>query len=471
MPVKIVKATSKGFESVKYMADLELVIMLTIALAILVAITEPIRMLKLVPISLYSPNLSFYLLLSVLLLVFYNLWRMTSAGGIDAYETKISILAAVVVTMVLTIIYFLLSDYLFVDFDKTMQLALMHFTSVTLGYFQGFSIFKKDYFFAMMIFVTFAVVYCFVPVVIKFGNCYVDIMRDIYLQEQSIEHLRRKKEKGEAEEKDNESLEKDADTLKANKSTLRLFNISLTLQMIILFLWVRPLLAPWMNISPHYALIIDGLRFFFIGAHVIVHLLTFKTEISKYMARAYDYISTLVHNPSSENLVLVQRKTRAYIHVLGLMSFQVVAKILVPALLLLLLTQRRLAIIEQSAFNQYHMYDKNDTSYFDWNCVAMTNPRDIVLQATRCPLNPGLEIAKVTPGQGFLSYGLESSELVGFDHYEEAKDVIKKMNKYGLIHSEFYYMMFSTLLFVYYFSTYLLTIVYIFYRKQTEEVV
>ena len=468
MPVKIVKASSKGFEKVKYMADLELIVMLTILLALLLVLTEPIRWLRLVPVALYSPNLSFYLLLSVLILCFYNLWKMISSVGLDTYETKISIIAALVTTVVLTIIFFMLNDYLYIDFDKIFQISAMHFASVTLGYFHGFTFFKKDHFFILMIFVTFFIVYCCVPVVIKFGNSYVEIMRSIYLQEQTIEHYRRRKAKGEIEENDTENNDQEAENLKSNRFTLRMFNISLIVQMIVMFLWVRPLLTPWSSVSSHYELIIDGIRFFFIGVDIVVHLLTYKTEISRYMAKAYDYISTLVQNPSPENLVAVQRKTRAYIHMLGQVSFQVVSKILIPAILLMLLTQRRLAIIEQANISQQLMYDTNDTSYFDWNCVAMSRPRDIVFQAIRSPLEPEFEIVKVTPGLGFLKFGVEGSEA-GTDTVSELKDVLRRLNKYGLIHSQFYYMVFSLIIFIYYFSTYLLTIVYVFYRKQTEE--
>jgi len=447
---------------------MELVVMLTLVLAFLVAVTEPIRFLRIVPISLYSPNLSFYLLLSVLFLCIYNLWRMASAGGLDAYETKISIFTALAMTVLLTMIFFLLGDYLFIDFDKTFQITMLHYKSITLDYFKGFAFFKKDYFFVLMMFVSFCIVYCCVPIVIKFGNCYIETMRDIYIQEQSLEHMRRRKEKGEIEEKDNETLEQDAATLKTNRSTLRWFNVSLILQMIIIFLWIRPLLTPWASLSPHYDLIIDSTRFLFIGLHILTHLFCYKEEISKYMAKAYNYISTLVQNPSSENLAAVRKKTSAFIHVLGLMSFQVIAKMLIPAILLLLLTQRRLAIIEQATFNEFHMYDKNEISYFDWNCAAIPQPREILFQATHCPLNPALEIAKVTPGLGFLCNGLEEVP-VEKDQLADAKDVIRKVNKYGLIHSEFFYMTFSLMIFIYYFSTYLLTIVYIFYRKQTEE--
>ena len=91
--------------------------------------------------------------------------------------------------------------------------------------------------------------------------------------------------------------------------------------MIILLLWIKPIVKPWIYLSSNYGLIIDGIRAVFISIHVIIHLLCYKTEITKYMARSYEYFSTLATNPTSENLAFVQKKARAYMHILGLVSF------------------------------------------------------------------------------------------------------------------------------------------------------
>ena len=459
------KATSETFEKVKYMADLELVVMLTIVLSILVIVSEIIRLTGLVPITFYAPNLSFYLILSILILTGVNLWKMASAGGLETYETRISIIVAMVTTILFSLCYFGLNSLLFIDFHHAFQTSLFQFKSVSGSYFSDDKYLRPEYFFVLMTILTFVVVYCFVPVIIKFGNCYITIMREIYIDEQSVENLRQKREKGQATDQDKEDT--DSSTLAENKKTLRLFNFSLTVQMIILFLWIKPLLKPWSNITPQYDLMIDIIRFAFILLHIVIHLFCYKAEISKYMGRAYSYVSTLVQNPSKENLSFVQNKVRAHIHIMGLVSFQTVAKFILPALLLLLTLQRRMAIAEQETFNAYHMNQKNESSFIDWNCMTVHQPIEILKQAYKCPLNPHLEITHVTPGLGFLSFGMESEQQR--DQLSIGKDFVKRVNKYGLVHSEFYYVLLSMITFVFYLSTYLLTLAYIFYRRKTEE--
>ena len=161
-------------------------------------------------------------------------------------------------------------------------------------------------------------------------------------------------------------------------------------------------------------------------------------------------------------------KTRAHIQIMGSASYQIIAKFLLPLLLLILYMQKGLAIREQKAFQIHNYYSKIDgISYLDWNCVVINDPKEIFAQFThQCPRYQQLEIEKL---EG--KYGLIRANQINFneDWLGAGKEMIRKVNRYGLIHSEFWHMLFSLWLFIYYFIVCVLSIFYIVYKRKTEE--
>ena len=59
-----------------------------------------------------------------------------------------------------------------------------------------------------------------------------------------------------------------------------------------------------------------------------------KFEIEVYMSKTYEFIRTLVSDPSVENLAFVQKKVRAYIYVMLSTTFQIITKYIIPLLFL-----------------------------------------------------------------------------------------------------------------------------------------
>ncbi len=185
------------------------------------------------------------------------------------------------------------------------------------------------------------------------------------------------------------------------------------------------------------------------------------------MLRVYDSISTLLGDASDENLRAVRRRADAHIGYMGVMSYQVIMKIIIPFLLVLLFVDKRLSLLTQSQTQIQAYSNTNDLSYLDWNCYTITNPLEIMQQAETCPTDKTLQITSVENGMGRLS---PLGQFQDEGEFAAGKDILKKLQKYGLIHNEFWNMFFSLWLFLYYLVTYVLSIVYIFYRKAVEQI-
>lgn len=108
--------------------------------------------------------------------------------------------------------------------------------------------------------------------------------------------------------------------------------------MFIILLWITPVTRPWS--SSDSIIFLDIARTLCLIGLISINILTFKFELEMYMARAYDYIKTLVVDSSDDNLRQVQLQVQARIKVMIMITFQIISKVLIPAVLLIMILQK-----------------------------------------------------------------------------------------------------------------------------------
>jgi len=479
LPVRIQHATSKAFENIKYMADLELAVLMTYAITIATFVSFIFQFTNILPSTYNTPALSFYLNLSFLAVFIYNLVRIATFGGLAIYENKLSVIISILAGILLFILLFVGKKLISINFHRAFSLQLFHIRSVLDSADKDFGFFKIDSATIVFILLFCLFIYGLVPVIIKYGNSYIGMNKEAYKLEAQLQKEENERAMAAAglnadiqgdpktEQTDESQSSETLSQLKETKRTLRWFNLGLVFHLLEIFCWIKPITDTWNEYLNDGGVGLELLRVSFVLIHIITLLFTFKSEIGRYMLRVYDSIASLLGDASDDNLRAVRRRADAHIGYMGVMSYQVMMKIIIPFLLILLFVDKRISLFTQSQNNIQAYSNVNDSSFLDWNCYAITDPLEIVQQAHMCPTNKNLQISSVENGMGILSplsqYQDEGAEFAA------GKDILKKLQKYGLIHDEFWCMFFSLWLFLYYLVTYILSIVYIFYRKAVEQ--
>lgn len=454
------------------MADLELSVMMTYVIICVTIVSFAVQWLNILPLHFYSPNLSFYLTLSFFFVFVYQLINMAMVGGMAIYENRLSVIISILVGLLLFVLLFAGRGLINLNFDRALALQAFHFDSMFNSNDQGIKFLTMDTF--CLVFVVHFIIftYSLVPLVLKYGNSYVGMSKETYRLEAELQREENQKRAAAAmgvpvpEEPQDDKGNDTASQLKESRRVVRWFNLALVFHLLAIFCWLKPLTDAWNSHLKDGGLGIEVMRLSFIVLHIGCLLKTYKTEIGRYMLRVYDTITTLLNDPSQENLRAVRSRTEAHIGYMGVMSYQVVMKIIIPVLLVLLFVDKRMAIHLQTKDQIKTYYDMNNVAYLDWNCYGIRDPMEIFQQATMCPTDKNFEVVAIENGLGLLNPGQPTGEGL----YGVAKDVLRKIQKYGFVHNEFAYTVISLWLFLYYLVTYLLTILYIFYRKAIEQV-
>ena len=459
------------------MADLELAVMMTYAITIATIVSHVFQFTNILPQSFNTPVLSFYLNLSFLAIFIYHIVRMAMFGGLAIYENKLSVIISFLTGVLLFVLLFVGRKLISINFQKAFSLQLYHMRSVLNSSEQDFGFFKMESATIVFIILFCVVIYGLVPVIIKYGNSYIGMTKEAYRLEAQLQKEENQRAMAAAglsadipEELRNEAAQETSETLsqlKETKKTLRWFNLGLVFHLLEIFCWIKPITDAWNTYLQDNGIGLEFLRVVFALLHIFTLLFTFKSEISRYMLRVYDSIATLLGDASDENLRAVRRRADAHIGYMGVMSYQVIMKIIIPFLLVLLFVDKRLSLLTQSQTQIQAYSNTNDFSYLDWNCYTITDPLEIMQQTEMCPTDKSLQITSVENGMGRLS---PLGQFQDEGEFAAGKDILKKLQKYGLIHNEFWNMFFSLWMFLYYLVTYVLSIVYIFYRKAVEQI-
>jgi uncharacterized membrane protein YeiB len=93
--------------------------------------------------------------------------------------------------------------------------------------------------------------------------------------------------------------------------------------MFLILLWITPVTRPWSGSDS--IIFLDIARTFCLIGLISINIMTFKFELEMYMARAYDYIKTLVVDSSDDNLRQVQLQVQARIKVMIMITFQIIS--------------------------------------------------------------------------------------------------------------------------------------------------
>lgn len=397
-------------------------------------------------------------------------------GGLAIYENRLSVIISFVIGLLLAVLLFAGRGLIALNFERVIGLQIFHSRSLFHTGNKGFEFLTIDAF-SLVFVVAFSIfTYCLVPIIIKYGNSYIGVTKETYKLEAETQREENQKrvnaamgiqETAEEAQARKERGNDSASQLKESRRALRWFNMGLVFHLLAIFCWLKPLTSAWNQHLQDDGLGIEVMRIAFIILHLGCLLQTYKVEIGRYMLRVYDIITTLLGDPSTENLRAVRHRTEAHIGYMGVMSYQVVMKIIIPLILLMLFLDKRMALHLQTKEQVKALYDMNNVSYLDWNCYGIKDPLEIFKQGSMCSADRTFEVAKIENGLGLLD---TSGESHGEGVYGAVKDTLRKVQKYGLLHNEFAYTVISLWLFLYYLVTYLLTLLYIFYRKAIEQV-
>jgi len=455
------------------MADLELAVMMNYVTAFVTAVSFIVHYFGILPQYFNAPTLSFYLTLSFLLVFIYHLVRMATIGGFAIYENRLSVIISILTGIILFVLLIPGRGIISINFGRAFSLQLYHATSILNEVNPNFESITLDSFLITFILLFCVFIYSFVPVILKYGNSYIGMMKETYKLEAQVQKEEMEREALKAtnqEENGNQVQEREDETLNQLKETRRVlkwFNLGFVFHLLVIFCWVKPITDAWNSYLNDEGFGLELLRITFTALHIFTLLFTYKSEISRYMLRVYDSIASLLSDPSPENLRGVRHRADAHINYMGVMSYQVMMKIIIPFLLLLLFVNKKVSTISQSQELTNAYSDINNVSYIDWNCLGTRDPLEIFRQQDTCPTDKSQEIISIENGLGILS---PLSQDQSDPHLAIGKEILRKLQKYGFIHNEFWNMFFSLWIFLYYLATYILTIIYIFYRKTIEQV-
>ena len=146
---------------------------------------------------------------------------------------------------------------------------------------------------------------------------------------------------------------------------------------------------------------------------------------------------------------------------------QVLAKFLFPFLLIIFALYINIGAYQQRVNNSVRKTNNisHDLSFYDFNSVITKDFRLIAWSEEHCSLSSRFQIGEIYTGFAVIedTLTLNSSESVDY-----AKDLVRRVNKYGILPSSFYNLMASTLLFVFYLLNCLYCFIYIGYLSKAE---
>eukprot|EP01017_Pseudomicrothorax_dubius_P038268 TRINITY_DN5707_c0_g1_i3.p1 TRINITY_DN5707_c0_g1~~TRINITY_DN5707_c0_g1_i3.p1 ORF type:complete len:630 (+),score=113.19 TRINITY_DN5707_c0_g1_i3:95-1891(+) len=449
-------------------------------------------------------NLNFYLILVTLYMIIYYLVKVVALSN---YEKKVAMIVGVLSTILLAIFTFGFRGLLDFNFERAVRNWQVHVSHIFSNFLDG-TIFERvtitrDQVLILQFIWTFFISFGMVPVVVRFGNVYSDLVKNIAALEEKL---------GEPSETP-ESREERKKSLANEKRMMRIFNINLTLTLVILSLWLQPLVKPWAGLLGNQGNVIMTMKFILIGVQIALNMFTFRYELSSYMDNAFEYLWAMASLAKKEIkddkldikqvFAGVQAKVRSHLHSFNYRSLQLLSRIFIPALLVLLIISKTDAssVGAKEIMNTHDLMtnfvwlnennfgdvaglnkeaDQDSVQYVEPNlarkqqilntlsdmyCVGTRNKHELVSNLLYSPTEKSLSIKSVSGNIGF--YHQELSTRFSDQSVEIAKEFLRKLNTHGLVTSELYSLLFEYQLFTYYLVTYAFTIFYIFYRQKT----
>lgn len=437
-------------------------------------------------------NFVFYCSIIILFLLLSNLTKLNIIDGFKSYEVRLYFFFSVCFGLLSFILFFGFRELLFFNFKTAISNLNLHFGCLFNDLADILFTFSYEIYLIIAILLTGAFAFAIIPANIRFGACYIKILRQYYanIEKQQEEKESKKNQVAnnvEKTEKNNEIQKNINDSteqkiLRAFKfeenpsKILRFFNLRLILNMIILFSYIKPLVNPWFHfiMDPIY---LPVLRYLLTAIYVIFLIFVYKYEIEVFLNNNYDTIRTLLSDPSEEHLVKVHQKSIYYIQSILVVSYQIIAKFIIPLLILLIFLNRftdlkslnsryEIKNVNNLRFSLDHVHDYNEKAqifndYADWNCLITTNFQKIVEERKKSHYNKYIFISEVKQGMGIYSRKLGKGTL------DFSKEILRRFSKFGFLTEEVAQEIISFVLFQYFLISYSVNIGYILFMRKT----
>lgn len=437
-------------------------------------------------------NFIFYCNFIILVLLLSNLIKLNIIDGFKSYEVRLYFFFSICFGLLSLILFFGFRELLFFNFQTAFSNLNIHFGCLFNDLSDILLAFSYEIYLIFAILLTGAFAFAIIPANIRFGACYIKILRQYYSniekneeEKESKKNLETKKtdmteKNDETEKKVNGSMEQRilrAFRFEENPSTiLRILNLRLILNMMILILYIKPLVNPWFHfiLDPIY---LPVLRYGLTIVYVILLIIVHKYEIEVFLNNNYETIRTLLSDPSEAHLTKVHQKSIYYIQSVLVVSYQIIAKFIIPLLIILIFLNRftdlkslnirhEIKNVNNLKFYLNNTHDYNEKAqifndYADWNCLITTNFKKIAEETKKSNYNKYIFISEVKQGMGIYKRKLDKGAL------DFSKEIFRRFSKYGFLTEEVAQEVISFALFQYLLISYSVNIGYILFMRKT----
>ena len=413
------KLHSKFLEQLNLFAEYELVILLFVLILLTTIISKGIKLL--LP-DFRDTSLSFYLTFVLLIIIVSNVYKISSYGGFAATESKLYLWCSLGVAVIKLFLLLGFRELVTIDLKKDMNYLYKH---MDLLFRTSHKEFPYELYLLVLIGIQIPINFSLMPSFVRFASTYVKLKKDID-SHNLLPAAERAAKKGHMAE---------------NQSTFRVFQIQIVINLLVLLLFFKPVEIIGLQFNPKY--IVYGLVvvYFFACAY------TMRFEIQIFLGKPYHYIRMLLDNPSQQNLIIAQRKVNSHLHAVVMVSFHILSKFLIPTLLVALIFIKRTEI-------------NTDSMPPPIEYTKVTNDPRIFLSESKCQKLPGIiEISH---------YGAALSEFSTDNLLDGVKDLVARVNKYGMISNSWIKSIFDFFLFDFFLCNYLLSIIYILFLGKSD---
>jgi len=482
------QVNSAHMQSLPFSSELDITMMFFIIITCHLFITQVLKYLLDVRID---SNFMFYLNVILFFMIISNVFRMITINGLQYTVHKIYIYCSLIYVLVLFILFFGFREVLFFNFSKEFQRLNSHLSVIFNDIYNDEPInLNPEVFLMISILISGLFIFILLPSIARFGENYVKTIGQYYILEE------KEQKTNVFNEKTSENPEEITESLKKSKKTsdqqekirwiLKLFNLRLILNLLILFFWIKPMMLPWISFIGSEETIFT-MRILLSLSYTAILAYAFKYEIEMHFAKIYETIKTLLTDFGNENLKKVQFRVSNLVQTSLMVSYIIVSKFIIPLIILYIIIYKSNfgnGKYGQSGnmlvFRDYRKFlsnpnlnltsnQRHDVIVYasDWNCMVTRKFYEISWLTFNCPLTQKIEIKTVGLGHGVFK---TKDEKIEGDFMKVMKEILRKINLYGLIPEEFHLNVLSFWLFNYFLANYFLSVFYIIFLRHSSNI-
>ena len=477
----MVQANWIHMQKLPFASELDITLMFFVIITCHLIITQALKYIFDLKVD---SNFVFYLNLILFFMIMSNLFRMITINGLRFSIHKMYIYCSLIYVIVLFVLFFGFREFLFFNFDREFQKMNAHLSEIFSEIYHDEPLnLSFELFLMISIFLSGLFVFILLPSIARFGENYVKIIAQYYSLEQKEKKSTINPEAPEQTTAESlQTAKKASEQLSKASFILKLFNLRLILNLLILFFWIKPMMLPWVGfIGTEETL--GTLRLLVALSYSALVAYAYKYEIEIHFTKIYETLKTLLVDPGEENFRKVYSRVTNLLQTSLIISYIIISKFLIPLIIIyiavyksnfgnhgknnLALFLKYQNVLLSPQINLTHTQRTDVLLYAaDWNCVGSRKFTDIAYLTSHCAMNPKLELKDVGLNFGAFKCRIDSQG----DLMKIVKEIMRKINVYGLIPEEFHLNVLSFWLFNYFLANYGLSIFYILFLRQSQNV-